>query len=194
MKQKERVKLHEPSIQLAPTLRTSSFTPQTPCHTPQRPSHHHLTQPPSFTPCPMAWKKSLSSKTPPPMTHCKSPPSLTLDPPPILIPQIPYHFPAHLYSNRHTLLHQPDHGFLVIQKAQTRKEGPLWFALSRRIQLCLRTGSPDLLLLCLSLVLENHPWGRGTFGEVIHCLGTIGSSDWLGVGSLGIRRALRFTL
>ena len=149
-KQKERVKFHEPYIQLAPNTQNLIIHPtDSLSHSPKTLASLTLHSPHHSPPSPMPWKRSLSSKTLPTMTHCKSPPSLTLDPPPILILQIPHHSPQHICSNRHTLLHQPDHGYLGnTEGLWTRKEGPLWFALSRRIQLVSGTGSPDLLL-CL---------------------------------------------
>ena len=154
-KQKERVKFHEPYIQLAPNTQNLIIHPtDTLSHSPKTLASLTLHSPHHSPPSPMPWKRSLSSKTLPTMTHCKSPPSLTLDPPPILILQIPHHSPQHICSNRHTPLHQPDHGYLGnTEGLWTRKEGPLWFALSRRalsrrIQLVSGTGSPDLLL-CL---------------------------------------------
>lgn len=164
-KQKERVNLHG-------TI-TSNFATQRPHHYPQGLPLSHtpktlssLTlQPPSFTPLPMAWKKSLSSKTPPlydpvnllhhsPWTH----PQYSSHRFPITLPSTSILTDTHFFISQ-TMVS------LVIQKACGQRKEGTWFAIARRIKLaCLRTGR-DLLLLCLVLVLENHPWGRGHWGS-----------------------------
>ena len=180
---------------LPPTLRTSSFTPQTPCHTAQRPSHHSPYTAPIIHPPPQCPGRDHSPQRPCPLWPTVN----LLHHSPWTHPQYSsYRFPITLPS---TSVLTDTHFFisqtmvtLVIQKACGQgKKAPCGLLSAGGSSLSQEQGVQICSCVC-PLVLENHPWGRGTFGEVIHCLGDHRKQWLIGNGSFRNQRALRFTL
>ena len=164
-------------------------------HSPKTLSSLTLHSPHHSPPSPVPWRRSLSSKTPPPMTHCKSPPSLTWTHPQYSSYRLPITLPStSILTDTHFFISQTMVS-LVIQKACGQgKKAPCDLLSAGGSSLSQEQGVQICSSCVCPLVLENHSWGRGTFGEVSHCLGDRRKQWLIGNGSFRNQRALRFTL
>ena len=195
-KQKERV---ETSWTIHPTCPQHSEThhspPQTPCHSAQRPSHHSPYTVPIIHPPPQWPGRDHSPQRPCPLsptvnlliTHPGPTPNNSSHRFPISLPSTSLLTDTHFLS--HTMVS------LVIRKACGQgKKAPCGLLSAGGCSLSQGQGIQIFPSCVCPLVLENHPWGPGTVGEVIHCLGDRRRQWMIGSGSFRSQRALRFTL